>query len=72
VQDVLHALFFVTAFGAIFLAVIAAEYLYVRRAGKTGVYHPRETLANLTAGFSYKIVDGVAVALFIQAFYLWV
>jgi hypothetical protein len=56
VQDVLHALFFVTAFGMVFVAVIAAEYLYVRRAGKTGVYHPRETVANLAAGVSYKIV----------------
>tara|TARA_R110000822_G_scaffold4113_10_gene17778 strand:+ start:7465 stop:8361 length:897 start_codon:yes stop_codon:yes gene_type:complete len=72
VQDVLHALFFVTAFGALFLAVIAAEFVYVRRSGKSGVYHPRETVANLAAGFSYKIVDGIAVALFIQAFYLWV
>ncbi|MDF1692818.1 MAG: sterol desaturase family protein [Zhongshania sp.] len=69
-QDVLHALFFVTAFGALFLAVIGAEYLYVRKTGQTGVYHPRETLANLAAGFSYKVVDGIAIALFIQAFYL--
>ncbi|MFQ3199833.1 MAG: sterol desaturase/sphingolipid hydroxylase (fatty acid hydroxylase superfamily) [Zhongshania sp.] len=71
-QDVLHALFFVTAFGMVVVAVIAAEYLYVRRAGKTGVYHPRETVANLAAGVSYKIVDGIAVAIFIQALYLWV
>ncbi|MBB5186188.1 sterol desaturase/sphingolipid hydroxylase (fatty acid hydroxylase superfamily) [Zhongshania antarctica] len=69
-QDVLHALFFVTAFGALFLAIIGAEYLYVRKTGQTGVYHPRETLANLTAGLSYKVVDGIAIALFIQAFYL--
>src|SRR5690606_22594019 len=31
-----------------------------------------ETLANITTGLSYKVVDGIAIALFIQAFYLWV
>ncbi len=71
-QDVLHALFFVVAFGGLFLGVMLAEYWYARRQGKTGVYHARETLANLTTGFSYKLVDGIAIALFIQAFYLWV
>lgn len=71
-QDVLHALFFVVAFGALFLGVMLAEYGYTRHQGKTGVYHLRETVANLTTGFSYKVVDGIAIALFIQAFYLWV
>ena len=71
-QDVLHALFFVVAFGALFLGVMLAEYGYTRHQGKTGVYHLRETVANLSTGFSYKVVDGIAIALFIQAFYLWV
>jgi len=70
--DVLHAIFFVLAFGAVFIAVILLEAAYVRRKGREGVYHLRETIANITTGFSYKMVDGVAVALFIQAFYLWV
>lgn len=70
-QDVLHAMAFVLGFGAIFLAVIGLEYVYIRRQGKQGVYHLGETVANLTTGFSYKLVDGIAVALFIQAFYQW-
>ncbi len=71
-QDVLHALFFVVAFGGLFLGVMLAEYWYARHQGKPGVYHLRETVANLITGFSYKVVDGIAIALFIQAFYLWV
>lgn len=71
-QDVLHALFFIAAFGAVFLTVILAEYLYIRHKGIQGVYHLKETIANLATGASYKIVDGIAIALFIQAFYEWV
>lgn len=70
-QDVIHAMLFVLAFGGLFLGVIGAEYWYIKRQGKTGVYHGRETLANLITGFSYKLVDGIAVAVFIQAFYVW-
>ena len=71
-SDVLHAVFFVLAFGAVFIAVILLEAGYIRWRGRSGVYHLRETLANLGTGFSYKIVDGIAIALFIQAFYSWV
>lgn len=70
-QDVIHAMLFVLAFGGLFLGVMGVEYWYIKRQGKTGVYHGRETLANLTTGFSYKLVDGIAVALFIQTFYVW-
>ncbi|HVK99629.1 MAG TPA: sterol desaturase family protein [Dongiaceae bacterium] len=70
--DVLHALFFVTAFGAVFIGMMLAEAAYVRWKGRLGVYELKETLASVATGFSYKIVDGVAVALFIQAFYSWV
>src|SRR5690606_6709426 len=71
-QDVIHALLFIALFGVIFLAVMVAENWYARSKGRTGVYHLRETIANLTTGFSYKVVDGIAIALFSQAFYLWV
>lgn len=71
-EDVLHAIFFVLAFGLVFIGVIALEAGYVRMKNLRGVYHLRETFANVATGFSYKIVDGVAVALFIQTFYLWV
>ncbi|RLT93474.1 sterol desaturase family protein [Ketobacter sp.] len=71
-SDVLHAVFFVLAFGAVFIAIILLEAGYIRWKGLSGVYHFRETLANLGTGMSYKIVDGIAIALFIQAFYSWV
>lgn len=71
-QDVIHAMWFVLGFGGLFLAVMGAEYWYARRRGNVQIYHLHETLANLTTGFSYKLVDGIAVALFIQAFYQWV
>ncbi len=71
-QDVLHALFFIAAFGLVFTSVMLAEYGYARLQGRRNVYFFRETLANLVIGASYKIVDGIAIALFIQAFYLWV
>lgn len=71
-QDVLHALFFVTAFGAVFVGVIGLEAFYVRVKGLTEVYNLKETFANLATGFSYKVVDGIAIALFIQTFYEWV
>lgn len=71
-QDVMHALFFIAVFGVIFSSVMLAEYGYARYRGRRAVYHGKETLANLATGASYKIIDGIAVALFIQAFYLWV
>ena len=63
---------FILAFGALFGAVIAAEALYLHRKGLTGVYSFKETLTNMTMGFNYKIVDGIAVAVFIRFFYDWV
>ena len=71
-SDVLHALFFVSAFGLVFLFIIGLEAGYVSHKRLSGVYHFKETLANIATGFSYKMVDGVAIALFIQSFYNWV
>ncbi len=70
-QDVIHALFFIAAFGALFIGIMVAENLYARSRGRT-IYRMKETIANLATGASYKIVDGIAIALFIQTFYLWV
>lgn len=70
--EVLHAIFFVLIFGAVFTGVIALEWTYTRWKGLTGVYHFKETLANMGTGFTYKMVDGISIALFIQAFYSWV
>ncbi len=71
-NDVIHALQFIFVFGALFGAVIVAEAWYCHRRGLAGVYDWRETLSNMTMGFNYKIVDGIAVALFIRVFYDWV
>lgn len=67
-EDLIRALAFILGAGVVFLMLMAAEAWYMqRKTGKTG-YHFRETLANLTTGASYKIVDGIAIALFITAF----
>lgn len=70
-SDVIHALLFIAIFGGVFLLVMALEYRYAKKRGRSNIYHGKETIANLTTGFSYKVVDGIAIALFIQAFYLW-
>lgn len=67
-DDVLRAMTFVIGAGLFFLAIMLAEAFYrYRKDGHTG-YYLKETQANLLAGFSYKLVDGVAIALFITAF----
>ncbi|MBR9805052.1 sterol desaturase family protein [bacterium] len=70
--DVLHAIGFVIAFGALFLAFIGAEAMYVKLTRGKKVYHSKETLANIATGFCYKMVDGIAIAIFIQAFYYYI
>lgn len=68
-SDVLHAVFFVAIFGAIFVAVMLAEAYYWKLKGRLDIYNLKETVASVATGFSYKMVDGVAVALFIQFYY---
>jgi len=71
-SDVIHALAFIVVFGALFLSIIIAEAFYWRRKGRPDAYNFKETLANITTGGLYKVVDGIAVALFIQFFYDYV
>lgn len=71
-QDVWHAIGFIFAFGTLFVGVIVAEAWYWRRKGRTDAYDLKETLANMATGLNYKLVDGIAVALFIRAFYDWI
>lgn len=67
-EDLLRALMFIFAAGAMFIALMAFEAWYrYRKEGHSG-YYIKETLANLTTGASYKIVDGIVIALFITAF----
>lgn len=68
-QDILHALMFIAAAGAVFIAVIAAEAWYWHRRGSAERYDLKDTLSNMTMGFSYKVVDGIFVALVGSAFF---
>ena len=68
-NDVLHALGFIAIFGALFLSIIVWEAWYLSRQGRNDAYHFKETLANIATGGMYKVVDGIAIALFIQFFY---
>lgn len=68
-DDILHALGFVLIAGTAFLAVILMEAAYLRRQGHTNAYKLRESLANISTGFLYKMVDAAVVALFITRFY---
>lgn len=71
-NDVIHAVMFILGFGALFVAIILIEAWYCHRKGLKDSYSFKETLTNLTMGFNYKIVDGIAVAVFIRFFYDWV
>lgn len=71
-NDVLHALAFIALFGSLFIAIIVLEAWYWHRKRRVGVYDLKETLANMATGGMYKVVDGVAIALFIQACYDYV
>lgn len=67
-SDVIHALLFIVFFGTLFLSIIALEAWHLRQK-HVDSYHWKETLSNISTGAMYKIVDGIAVALFIQFFY---
>ncbi|MDX1695674.1 MAG: sterol desaturase family protein [Ketobacteraceae bacterium] len=71
-SDVMHAVMFIFAFGALFITVIGIEAWYLHRTGRKHAYCWKETLTNMTMGLNYKLVDGIAVALVIRFFYDWV
>ncbi len=71
-NDVIHAIGFILTFGLLFMAIIIGEYYYWRKKGQNDVYNVKESAANITTGVLYKVVDGLAVALFIQFFYEYV
>src|SRR3546814_14649574 len=68
-KDVLHALTFIAAAGAIFIGVVLAEAWYWKRRGTPEKYALHDTVSNMTMGLSYKLVDGVFVALLGSAFF---
>ena len=71
-QDLIQAIGFILTFGLFFLSIILLEAWYWHKKGRADAYHLKETLANIATGGAYKIVDGIAIALFIQFFYDWV
>jgi sterol desaturase/sphingolipid hydroxylase (fatty acid hydroxylase superfamily) len=68
-EDLARALLFVFAFGAVFVGCMVIEAIYCSRTGRGHLYDFKETLANLATGASYKIVDGIAIALVISTCY---
>lgn len=68
-QDVIQAIGFILTFGLLFIFIILLEAWYWHKKGRTDAYDFKETLTNITTGGAYKIIDGIAIALFIQAFY---
>jgi len=71
-SDLLHALGFIVTFGIFFVGIIMLEAWYWRRKGRPEAYNFKETIANISTGGLYKILDGIAIALFIQFFYEYV
>lgn len=71
-EDLLHAIGFILTFGLFFLTIILLEALYWHRQNRKDAYHLKETLSNIATGGLYKIIDGIAIALFIQFFYEYV
>lgn len=65
----MHALGFIAIFGVIFLSIIGLEYRYWKNKGRSDIYDFRESLTNIATGGLYKVIDGIAIALFIQFFY---
>jgi sterol desaturase/sphingolipid hydroxylase (fatty acid hydroxylase superfamily) len=61
--DLLHALTFILVAGLFFIVVMAGEAWYWHRKGRTDAYELKDTLSNMTMGFSYKVIDGIITAL---------
>ena len=71
-NDVAHALGFIALFGSLFIGIIVLEAWYWHRKQRADIYDLKETLANMATGAMYKVIDGVAIALFIQVCYDYV
>lgn len=67
-EDLLRAMAFILGAGVIFIGLMLLEAWYLKRKTGQSGYYLRETLANMVTGASYKIVDGIAIAVFITAF----
>ena len=71
-EDLIHALLFIGLAGALFTGLIVADAYYQYRKNSNQQYSFKETISNMTMGASYKIMDGIAVAVVIRLFFDWV
>ena len=70
-HDLTRALLFISLFAGVFIGTMVLENWWAKRRGVNKLYHFPETFTNMMTGLSYKVVDGIAIALFIQVFYDW-
>jgi hypothetical protein len=64
-QDLTRALLFISLFAGVFIGTMVLENWWAKRRGVNKLYHFPETFTNMMTGLSYKVVDGIAIALFI-------
>jgi sterol desaturase/sphingolipid hydroxylase (fatty acid hydroxylase superfamily) len=55
--------------GTAFIGLMLLEALYWRRHNQPDAYNFKESLANVSTGFIYKVIDGFVVAVFVTYFY---
>lgn len=68
-DDLLHAFLFILLAGVVFFAVMVWERGHLIRQGRPQAYDIQESLTNIAMGFTYKVVDGLVVGLFIYQFF---
>jgi sterol desaturase/sphingolipid hydroxylase (fatty acid hydroxylase superfamily) len=68
-EDLIRAIQFILLAGVVFILMMLGEAWYMKRKTGDSHYDFRETLANIVTGASYKVMDGIAIALFITACY---
>lgn len=68
-EDVLRAVGFIVVFGMFFVGLILLEAWYCHRKGLNDTYSFKESLVNMATGASYKVVDGIAITVFVTACY---
>lgn len=71
-DDILRASAFILGFGLVFISFMVIEAYVLTKRNRGDVYDFKESLANMVTGASYKVVDGIAIALMITACYEFV
>lgn len=60
-----HLLIFLAVLTTIIIICVGFENIYWNKRDKSKVYNLKETIANASLGFGYKVMDAVAVALYV-------